>query len=371
MFIQTGPEDRSVPVRDSRPLVYLALALGAGATAASVSTVFRGGRETREALARETALRERLSAEENDRRLLHERLLGLESRLAEERALAREEHDRLAQEVERLRRQDVANASLHIATVEARVQMLREQSEREEKARRLDVALNHRELLETTVRVNARSEVGSGTLVYSRRRKDRVHTLVLTAWHIVKDNVVGEGGPAPVEIDIYDEHGKASEEKGTVVARHENLDLALVELEGDKLVPATARLPRPADLDRLTIFSRVYAIGCPLGYAPIPTSGEITSKEKELDGITYWMVNAPTIFGNSGGGIYAAESRQLIGVLSRISAYKNLIDVAVPHMGIVTPITQVYDWLETTDFAYVRREGIAPEPEVLEAGHPK
>jgi hypothetical protein len=103
----------------------------------------------------------------------------------------------------------------------------------------------------------------------------------------------------------------------------------------------------------------------------MPTSGEVTSKEKELDGLSYWMVNAPTIFGNSGGGIYAAESRQLIGVLSRISAYKNLIDVAVPHMGIVTPINQVYDWLDTTEFAYVHKDGIESLPEPLPASHSK
>ena len=251
--------------------------------------------------------------------------------------------------------------------------MLREvadRAEREAASRRLDSALIHRELVEPTVRVNAKSEVGSGTLVYSRRRKDRVHTLVLTAWHIVKDNVVGEGGNSPVEIDVYDERGKPREEKGKVVARHENLDLALLELEGDKVVTVTARLPRLADLDRLAIFAPVYAIGCPLGYAPMPTAGQLTSKEKELEGLTYWMVNAPTIFGNSGGGIYASDTRQLIGVLSRISAYKNLIDVAVPHMGIVTPISQVYDWLDTTEYAYVHKEGVS-EAESLEAGHPK
>ena len=123
-------------------------------------------------------------------------------------------------------------------------------------------------------------------------------------------------------------------------------------------------------LARATVFSKVYAIGCPLGYAPMPTSGELTSTCKELDGVTYWMTNAPTIFGNSGGGIYLAESRQLVGVLSRISAYKNLIDVAVPHMGIVTPMTLVYDWLDTTEFAFVHKEGIEPQADLLNASQP-
>jgi S1-C subfamily serine protease len=358
--------------RDSRALVYLALALGAGGTAASLSAISKSERETAGALASAESLRGTLVAQESELRAVEARLEKLDERLTLERRASREEHDQLVYELERLRKQDVASASQHIASVEARVQMLREladRAERESSARKLDTALIHRELVEPTVRVNAKSEVGSGTLVYSRRRKDRVHTLVLTAWHIVKDNVVGEGGPSSVEIDVYDQHLRPREERGRVVARHENLDLALLELESEKPVAVTARLPRPSELERLTIFSPVYAIGCPLGYAPMPTSGQITSKDKELDGLTYWMMNAPTIFGNSGGGIYAADTRQLVGVLSRISAYKNLIDVAVPHMGIVTPITQVYDWLDSTEFAYVHKEGL--EPEVLEAGHAK
>lgn len=363
----------TAPRADQRPLVYLALALGAGGAAAAGSAVTRLEHEEKAAQVRESALREELARSDRGVHDLEARLESLDARLREERRISREEHDALVLEVERLRQQDVATASQHIASVEARVQMLREvadRSEREAASRRLDSALIHRELVEPTVRVNAKSEVGSGTLVYSRRRKDRVHSVVLTAWHIVKDNVVGEGHDAPVEVDIYDEKGKAHEERGKVVARHENLDLALLELESDRVVPVTARLPRVADLDRLAIFAPVYAIGCPLGYAPMPTSGQLTSKEKELDGLTYWMVNAPTIFGNSGGGIYAAESRQLIGVLSRISAYKNLIDVAVPHMGIVTPISQVYDWMATTEYAYIPLEGTSPDG-ALEAGHPK
>ena len=78
------------------------------------------------------------------------------------------------------------------------------------------------------------------------------------------------------------------------------------------------------------------------------------------------MINAPTIFGNSGGGIYHASSRTLIGVLSRISAYKNMIDVAVPHMGLVTAMDVVYDWLSTTRYAFVYKDRLR-EPRTVRA----
>ena len=118
----------------------------------------------------------------------------------------------------------------------------------------------------------------------------------------------------------------------------------------------TANSSKRGALPSIPIFSKVYAIGCPLGYSPLPTSGELTSKDKELDGNQYWMINAPTIFGNSGGGIYLADSRTMIGVLSRISAYKNMIDVAVPHMGLVTPMDQVYEWLDSTRYGFIYRD---------------
>jgi S1-C subfamily serine protease len=224
-----------------------------------------------------------------------------------------------------------------------------------------DLELRYRELMSPTVRVNARHEVGSGSILWSQGvggKKSR--TFILTAWHIVQENVDEDGRPVPLEIDFYNGGSLQRTEPGRIVARDETLDLALIEVRGYTVYEQKARLPRREDLDRIGIFSKVYAIGCPLGYSPLPTSGELTSKDKELDGNTYWMINAPTIFGNSGGGIYHAESRTLIGVLSRISAYKNMIDVAVPHMGLVTPMNQVYDWLDKTRFGFVYRDRFKP-----------
>jgi S1-C subfamily serine protease len=352
---------------------YVSVALLAGG-AAGGSALFAGRTRTiEEAHGKIAELSTKTVEQERALRGLEARLEGLQAGLASQGVKDREEHDRLVAEIEKLRAVDAARTTQHLAEVEGRLNLLREALDRstlEASVRRTDATLNHRELVEPTVRVNAKSEVGSGSVIYSRVRNGKARTFVLTAWHIVKDNVVAEGGPTSIEVDLYDEHLRPRELRGKVVSRHEPLDLALIEVESERPLPVVARLPRPQDLARASVFSKVYAIGCPLGYAPMPTSGELTSTCKELDGVTYWMTNAPTIFGNSGGGIYLAESRQLVGVLSRISAYKNLIDVAVPHMGIVTPMTLVYDWLDTTEFAFVHKEGIEPEPDLLNASHP-
>jgi len=214
-------------------------------------------------------------------------------------------------------------------------------------------------LLGPTVKLSSKSDVGSGTVVFSGKREDRYVSYIVTAFHIVEQNY-DAARPIPLEVISFSDGQKVREEKGVVVLVHAPLDLALVEVESDGPYVSTARLLPPERAAAVPLYARVHAIGCPLGYAPMPTSGELTSKNKTLDGQNYWMVNAPTIFGNSGGGIFLAESGEMIGVLSRISAYKNLIDVAVPHMGIITSMDKVFEWLEREGFGFVvGREGTA------------
>jgi S1-C subfamily serine protease len=263
--------------------------------------------------------------------------------------------------------------------LEERIQILRKAAD--EHARLLaasraseDLDLRYRELMSPTVRINARHEVGSGTVVWSRPHKKKARTYILTAWHIVQDNLDEDGRVIPLEIDFYSGGELVRSEPGQIVAHEAGLDLALLEVRGYHVYREQARITSRAGLEDVQVFAKVYAIGCPLGYSPLPTSGELTSKAKELDGNHYWMINAPTIFGNSGGGIYDAQSRTLIGVLSRISAYKNMIDVAVPHMGLVTSMDTVYAWLDSTRYAFVYqdrlselRAGKAPSAKALPA----
>jgi hypothetical protein len=216
-----------------------------------------------------------------------------------------------------------------------------------------DVDARYRALMAPTVRVNATHEVGSGSVLWSQALSPgRARSYILTAWHIVQEEVSG----AAIEIDFYEDGQPTRTERGKLVVHDATLDLALIEVDMASPHRFLANLPDRTEMQQVRIFTAIYAIGCPLGYPPMPTSGQLTSRDKVLDGNHYWMVNAPTIFGNSGGGIYTAQSQHLIGVLSRISAYKNMIDVAVPHMGLVTPIHRVYDWLDTTRFAFVYKD---------------
>jgi len=150
----------------------------------------------------------------------------------------------------------------------------------------------------------------------------------------------------PLEVDFYASGELVRSEAGKIVAKQVRLDLALLEVRGYHIYGQKARIPRRSDLPGIKIFSKVYAIGCPLGYSPLPTSGELTSKDKELDGNHYWMINAPTYIGNSGGGIFDGETHELVGIFSKIYTHGNLRPTVVPHMGLVTPLGRIYEWIE-------------------------
>jgi S1-C subfamily serine protease len=305
---------------------------------------------------------EQQSATRRDEVARLERRLGqVDEGLEAARRLEAAARARLMEEVEARAKGDAAKFGQELGGLEQRVLALREAAQEHarllEQARgRADAARRVRELLAPTARVNALQEVGSGTVVWSRSTGDRARSYVLTAWHIVQEDAAGA---AAIDVDLWGDGRTQRTERARIVAKDATLDLALLEVDGKEVHPAPARLPSLASLDGLEVFSPVHAVGCPLGYPPMPTSGELTSRDKALDGRRYWMVNAPTIFGNSGGGIYAAGSHELIGVLSRISAYKHMIDVAVPHMGLVTPMADVYAWLDKVGYGFVYRDRLA------------
>ena len=66
-----------------------------------------------------------------------------------------------------------------------------------------------------------------------------------------------------------------------------------------------------------------------------------------------WMINAPTYLGNSGGGVFLAGSRRLLGVFSKIYTHGTMRPDVIPHLGLCTPISSVVDWLEETDYRFV------------------
>jgi Skp family chaperone for outer membrane proteins len=205
------------------------------------------------------------------------------------------------------------------------------------------------ELMGPVVKLEGDDSVGSGVRLESVEVTDGYRTLVLTAWHVVRD-IVDDSDEAKNElpITIYDRFGIDTIAKGHLVDFDAALDIALVELDDRTFHPHGAMLASREKLASMRVFEPIFAVGCPLGNDPLPSRGEISDTSHYVDGQRYWMINAPTFIGNSGGGIFDGRTHELVGIFSKIYNYGSTQQTIIPHMGLLTPLDVVYDWVEAT-----------------------
>ncbi|MEZ6018811.1 MAG: trypsin-like peptidase domain-containing protein [Planctomycetota bacterium] len=218
-----------------------------------------------------------------------------------------------------------------------------------------------RRIVGPTVQLAGDTTVGSGVVLRSTPNRDGegYETQVLTARHVVRDILADKLDPEDktVPVTIYPRAARPSSAPHISSPTTRPLDAALLLLDDDKPVANGATLASRSYLASRHIFHSIYAVGCPLGNDPIPTRGEISDLDHFIDGSTYWMISAPTYIGNSGGGIYDGEKNHLMGLFSKIYTHGNLRPTIVPHMGLVSPLALVYQWLEDEGIAKVIDEG--------------
>jgi S1-C subfamily serine protease len=201
--------------------------------------------------------------------------------------------------------------------------------------------------------VNANGSVGGGTLLFSHE----THSYVITACHVIQKLIAAgddDETRAPVEVTLYDDRGAATDTvEGDLVAWDDRKDLALVRLRAVHEIRTVAHLASRETLRSVRVFTPIYAVGCPLGHDPLPTLGEVATLNKEVNGERFWMMNAPTIFGNSGGGVFHRETRELIGVSVMVCTYDGAVSTPVPHLGIMVSLETVYDWLDGLNYHFI------------------
>jgi S1-C subfamily serine protease len=216
-----------------------------------------------------------------------------------------------------------------------------------------DAALIDRAILRPSVQVVGRGGVGGGTIIRSDREgADGYGTYIVTAYHVIQ-KVVEDGPRKPVQVKVFADGGEPETVESDLLIHDEKRDLALLKLRTTRQYPSTARLAARERVQETSVFTPIYAVGCPLGHDPLPSFGEITTLRKEVNGERFWMMSAPTIFGNSGGGVFHRDTLELIGVSAMICTYDNPVSTPVPHLGILVPLDSVYDWLRAGNYGYV------------------
>lgn len=230
----------------------------------------------------------------------------------------------------------------------------RSEVERVEENLARDTERMWRELLGPTVQLMGEETVGSGVLLPSEPTDvpGEYRTLVLTAWHVVRDIQTGSDSlKQPVPVTIYAQDKATTAETATLLQHDVDFDLALLAMDTKRRFQCGVKLAPREHLERVRVFEQVYAVGCPLGNDPIPTFGEVADTHHMVDGSLYWMISAPTYIGNSGGGIFDAQTHELLGIFSKIYTHGSIRPTVVPHMGLATSMLVVYDWLDRVGFA--------------------
>lgn len=225
-----------------------------------------------------------------------------------------------------------------------------------------DILTMRREMLSPIVQLNGDDTVGSGVLIYSQKdNNNKITSLILSSYHVVR-NIIAEGGDGAKEkgirLNVYTDSG-TNAEVADMVAFDEGIDLVLLKLRGERTYKSVARLMTPERAAQVSVFSPIYAVGCPLGNDPIPTNGEVASLKNNVSNHNYWMINAPTYFGNSGGGVFLAKSHELIGIFSKIYTHGTGRPTVIPHMGLATPMDAIAPFLEKNGYDFIMKNATA------------
>ncbi len=229
-------------------------------------------------------------------------------------------------------------------------------------------------LLMPVFQIDANESVGSGVLVWRSEDERGPYYLALSAQHVLRDlfteeeEVAGDSAARDAsatrttelphtEVDIPCVFDQLLEQPVRVTARllAENVmsDLALLEIRTDVDLGPVARLaPRDAE-KRVGSFTEIWTVGCPLGTTAQATRGEVTRTDWKVGSQPYWMVSSPAFFGNSGGGVFLADTLELAGVFSKIYTHGSYRPQVVTHMGLAVPLGVLHDWLEEVGYGFL------------------
>lgn len=242
----------------------------------------------------------------------------------------------------------------------------------------LNIEQLHERILYPVVRVRTEKAGGSGTIIYSRPKpgSDEYETYVLTNEHVIDtcvkiekrwDSVVKKNidkeflTPCTVEIFSYVKMSKRDSGQtyaAEIIAYDKEHDLALLRLDSPTSAKHVATMFPKDKTDEIKLFSDVWCCGCSLGHEPLINKGQITSLKETIDNKLYWMGNAHSIFGNSGGAIFLADTGEFIGVPSRITAMQLGFGLdIITWMGFFGPIVRVYEFFDEQELQFIYDSG--------------
>lgn len=234
----------------------------------------------------------------------------------------------------------------------------------------------HEKYIYPVVRVSHGRWGGSGTIIYSKidtEQNWKYSTYILTNHHVISGAItieekwdsdlakeIKKEKRSIVYVEIF-KYRNLSTPVGTlkveadIVLYNEDEDMALIKLRAEEQAQYVAKLMGggpDAGLDiAYNVMDETVAVGCSLGWPPLPTTGVITRKDYQVDSLPFDMSSSQIIYGNSGGAMFLAETGELIGIPSLVA----VIGWGTPivHMGLFIGIERIYKWLEKEHYDFI------------------
>lgn len=210
-----------------------------------------------------------------------------------------------------------------------------------------------RDILSPVFQLSGEGAVGSGVLVSRGEDENGQYYLALSCYHVIRD-ILGSHSDATlrdaVEVRFDDLDGSSTYATAHMIEEDLLTDLALLRIDTHLDLGEPAKLAPVSRMQDIEVFSDIYTVGCPLGTAAQATRGEISRTAWDVDGIDHWMLSSPAYFGNSGGGIFLAETHELIGIFTKIYTHGTSRPQVITHMGLSVPLNTVHDWLKSEGY---------------------
>lgn len=238
----------------------------------------------------------------------------------------------------------------------------------------------HEKLLYPVVRIfsvdkSGKQSAGSGTLIYSKPDPEddgKYLNFVLTNHHVI-DNLIDIKAAwdsllkkerkkefftrAKVEVFEYADQSTCDSSNrfsAEIVAYSVTHDLAILKLLTKRKFDYVAPLLPEDKIKDLRLFTDICVSGCSLAHEPFCNYGELTFMTEDIENKQYFMYNAGSYFGNSGGALFLRGTGDLIGVPSRLTGLTLGFSMdMVTFMGFSAHTSRLYEFVRDQHMDFI------------------
>ena len=231
----------------------------------------------------------------------------------------------------------------------------------------------HEKILYPVTRVKAGKAGGSGVLVYSKpdpKDSSKFINIILTCQHVIDGAIsvkdewdsllkreIKKDIMEEVSVEVFDYDGSkiasANSSQAEIIAYDKQHDLAAVKLNNTRPQDYVADIYPKESIVDMKLFDEVWTSGCSLLHDPFSNKAELTYLREIIEQKSYIMYNAPSIFGNSGGGVFHGNGG-LLGLCSRITNIQLGFGIDVmTWMGFGTHPSRLYEFFEHQELQFI------------------